>query len=329
MKQIVVIILVLIIFYLVHSISVEYFQGLGMPLFDIKSYIEKTECGPYEKHSVNCYKTVLKKYREEFRRGILETFSNLIIKDEIDKIKPNGNECYLNLNNFQSGIVGNMVDFTKNIDDNNNKIRKMISNSKFFKKEEVGFIQIYKVIQGNIKKYNKKDITITKIPEIEDTYTPDKDDCEIPNYLTSDSDVDRYIRNNIGKHFVGKITRLLDMIDTDTTKGTIEMYDVGELETALMGAVIETADMKQYSDRTLESLGVIYRVSSKYYCSKYVACCHKENCESIKGRIKESKDKRMVVLYEEKYRTCVIKNKNLRRQTYIKQSNLCKKIDLK
>lgn len=329
MKQIVVIILVLIIFYLVHSISVEYFQGLGMPLFDIKSYIEKTECGPYEKHSVNCYKTVLKKYREEFRRGILDTFSNLIIKDEIDKIKPKGNECYLNLNNFQSGIVANMVDFTKNIDDNNNKIRKMISNSKFFKKEEVGFIQIYKTIQGNIKKYNKKDITITKLPEIEDTYIPDKDDCEIPNYLTSDSDVGRYIRNTISKHYVGKITRLLDLIDTDTTKGTIKMYDVDELETALKGAVIETTEMKQSSDRTLESLGVISRTISKYYCSKYVGCCHRENCESIQELIKQSKDKRMVGLYEDKYRRCIIKNKNMRRQTYVEQSNLCKKIDLK
>lgn len=345
MNDVIIVMLFIIILYLLYSIyAIEYFQAPNfMPLFNITSYIEKTECAPYNKHTVNCYKKILDGYKKLFNKKILEIYSDIIVKKELTKLDVKSPKCYETLNNLPSNIVGNIIDLTKNISDIADKIRIAISNNKYYKEEDVGFIQVYRIIQQNIKKYNKDKLTIIEIPEIKDNYIKDKDKCEIPNFLKTTDDIDNYTRNNISKHLIYKLKTIMDTIDVNMDDSTIEMYDVDKLEQTLKGAVVELdediqqteLEMNKISERMMVSLGVVSKTITKYYCSKYVNCCHQEDCEKIRVLIKQSNFekkknyKKMVELYEKKYRKCLDKTKNKRRQTYVKQSNLCKKIDLK
>ena len=102
---------------------------------------------------------------------------------------------------------------------------------------------------------------------------------------------------------------ILDNIDTDTMNGTIEMYDVKKLESTLNNSIIEvtedkTSEMEIISKRVMTSLGVVSRTASDYYCSRYVNCCHKENCKNIQSMIiktkreKETGYKKMLLIYQ-------------------------------
>ena len=345
MKGVIIVILFIIILYLLYSVcAIENFQASKfMSLFNIKSYIEKTGCSPYKKHTVNCYKKLLDGYKKRFNTKILEIYSDMLVKKELNKIDVKSPKCYETLNKFPSNIVGNIIDLTKNISDAGDKIRFAISNQKYYKEEDVGFIQVYRIIQQNVKKYNKDKLVMIEIPEIEDNYIKDKDTCEIPSGLKTNDDIDSYTRENISKHMVYKLKTIMDMIDINMDDSIIKMYDVDKLEQTLKGAVVEfdedieqtVLEMRTISERMMVSLGVVSKTINKYYCSNYVDCCHQEDCEQIRGLIKQSKFekkknyKRMVELYEKKYRKCLDKTKNKKRQTYVKQSNLCKKIDLK
>ena len=326
MKYVIIFILVLIIIYLLNTI--EKFQGSMMvPLFDINSYIEKIECSPYQKHSVNCYKQIIKKHIEYLKKGLIKIYSDRIIKKEITKLDIKSDKCYETLNDFPSGIVSNLIDFNNDTTDATDKIKSLISSKTYFNLEEVGFIQMYKAIQQNLKKYNSDKLLIVPIPDLQEIYIEDKDNCEIVNTLNNEN-IDTFIRQNIVKHFLTRIIMILDNIDTDTMNGTIEMYDVKILENALNNGIIDenTSNMKTISERVMASLGVVSRTVSKYYCSEYVNCCHKENCKKIQSMIiktkseKETGYKKMLLLYEKKHKKCVDSNKNMK-----KQSKLCKK----
>jgi len=298
-----------------------------VPLFDINSYIEKIECTPYEKHSVNCYKQIIKKHIEELKEGLITIYSDIIIKKEITKLDIKSDKCYETLNNFPSGIVSNLIKFNNDTSDATDKIKSLISSKTYFNLEEVGFIQMYKAIQQNLKKYNSDKLLIVPIPDLQEVYIEDKYNCEIVNTLNNEN-IDTFIRQNIVKHFLTRIIMILDNIDTDIMNGTIEMYDVKILENALNNGIIDenTSDMTTISKRVMASFGVISRTVSKYYCSEYVNCCHKENCKNIQSMIVTTKNekktgyKKMVLLYEKKHKKCVDSNKNMK-----KQSKLCKK----
>ena len=320
--------------------SIENFQGNSIggliPFFNLKSHLEKQECQPYEKRSVNCYKEILQKSKDSFKKKITTIYSDALVKDIIKDINVESSECYENLNDFPTNMVSKILNFSKDTEKLNSKVEDLISKGKMYKESDIRFIQLYTSIQESLLKYHKEKISIIKLPEYLDNYVEDKDDCGVFATLKSEKDIDEYGKKNIVKHFIQKILDILDSVDTDTNKGTIQMYDPIELERVLKSSIIESSEdgkspeMQETSRRVMASLGVVTRTISKYYCSTHVNCCHKQNCEEITRRIKTTKEekknnyKSMVELYERKYKKCVEANK-----TMTKQSKICKKIDLK
>jgi len=329
MKLIVIFILISFIVYLLFRInSIDNFQvPMMVPLFDIKSYIEERECAPYEKRSVNCYKVLLKEYIDDFKTQLSEIYSTKLVGDTISDIDVGSSKCFEKLNDFPTNMVSKIIDLSKNTEDVNSKIEDLISKEKFYKKSEIRFIEVYKVVQKSIKRYHKDKLVIVEIPDFQDDYVEDKEDCETVKGFKSDKDLDVWGKKNIVKHFIKKLTYILDSIDIDTNKGTIEMYDADKLVILLKDSIIESnedeasPEMKETSERVLASLGVVSRTISDYYCMTRVNCCHKEDCESIKKRMESTKEENMVALYKGKYRKCLENNKNMK-----KESKICKKL---
>jgi len=332
MKLIVIFILISFIVYLLFRInSIDNFQvPMMVPLFDIKSYIEKRECVPYEKRSVNCYKELLKEYIEDFKTKLSEIYSDELVEDTIANIEVDSSKCYDKLNEFPAKMVSKIINFSKDTSDINGKIEGLISKEEFFKESEIRFIQVYKAVQKSLEKYHKDKLFIVEIPDFPDNYIEDKEDCDTLKSFKKDKDVDVWGKQNIVKHFIKKLTDILDSIDIDTNKGTIEMYDADKLVSILKDSIIvsneddDSPEMKETSKRVMASLGVVSRTISDYYCGNRVNCCHKEDCEAIQKRIKNTNEENMVALYKKKYKKCIENNKNLQ-----KESKICKKINLK
>lgn len=314
--------------------SIDNFQvPVMVPLFDIKSYIEKRECAPYEKRSVNCYKELLKEYIDDFKTQLSEIYSKKLVGDTISDIDVRSSKCFEKLNDFPTNMVSKIIDLSKNTDDVNSKIEDLITKEKFYKKSEIRFMEVYKAIQKSINRYHKDKLVIVELPDVPDNYIEDKEDCETVKSFKSDTDLDVWGKKNIVKHFIKKLTDILDSIDVDTNKGTIEMYDADKLVSVLKDSIIESnedeasPEMKETSERVLASLGVVSRTISDYYCMTRVNCCHKEDCEAIQKRIKNSKEENMIALYKGKYSKCIENNKNMKNMK--NKSKICKKIDLK